>query len=147
MAVPLTVNVPDDLMQQFEVLAGQQFRTPAQQALWLIKLAVDAAAKTGTDTAPGKREQRVAAMQPLLAELRSLWLQRGGPASRVVARTIYEKTAVKISHTTVTLMMNGTGAPTWPTLERVVKALDGDVEHFRRLWAAANPARSAQDLR
>lgn len=145
--MPLTVNVPDDLMRQFEVLAGQQFRTPAQQALWLIKLAVDAAAKSSAKSVPGKREQRVAAMQPLLAELRSLWLLRGGPASRVITRTIYEKTATKVSHTTVTVMMNGTGAPTWPTLEKVVKALDGDVEHFRQLWAAANPARSAQGLR
>jgi len=145
MTTPLTVNVPDDLMQQFRELAGRQFRTPEQQALWLIKLAVDPASRNGPAKPHGG--QRQASAQSLLAELRSLWLLRGGPSSRVVSRMIYEKTAAKVCHTTVSVLMNGTGNPTWPTLEKVVKALDGDTERFRQLWAAANPSRSAEDLR
>lgn len=147
MAELLAVSVPGDLMEQFRALAEKQFRTPEQQALWLIKLAVDSASKADSEGPPGKRELRLAAVQPLLAELRSLWLLSGGPSSRVVSDMIYRQTATRISHTTVNSLVNGTAPPTWPTLEKVVKALGGDVEHFGRLWAAANPARSPRDLR
>jgi hypothetical protein len=144
MSTELTVSVPDYLAAGLQSLADGAFRTPEGQVLWLIKMAVEASERRERPAAENSQtayEQRLQAAQPVFDELRSVHLLAGGPASRVIAKAIFEKTHTKISHTTVNGVIGGTVAPSWPVLEKIVRVLGGDVGHFRQLWAAANTGR------
>ncbi len=72
----------------------------------------------------------------LVVALRQLYLRKGEPSTRSVARD----TGKQISHDTVNRMLKGSDLPQWTSLEFVVKALGGDVETFRNLWVAARQA-------
>lgn len=129
-------------MSRFQALAEREFRSPEGEVLWLIRTALEAADRRDAQPSPVSNEQRrfqtkqerIDSLRPLFDELREAWLLAGGPSTRVLARTVFEKTHTRISHTTIHGILNGTTVPMWPTLEGVVKVLGGDVEHFRRLW-------------
>ena len=142
MATTLTVQVPDDLMEHFRVMAEGEFRSPEGQVLWLIKTAVSAAERRSRElpfrrnrTGGRTQEEWLRDAQPMLSELRNLYLLAGAPSSRVLARRISERSARTISHTTVSCVLGGKVVASWSAMERIVKALGGDVEHYRALWA------------
>jgi len=124
MPTPLTIQVPDDALERLQALAERECRTPEGQALWFI---LGVLGRRAND----KRtyEERVRDAQPLLAELRKLHVQAGKPSTRELGR------AVGVSHATVHAALRGPTAPTWPVLEKIVKALGGDAGRFRDLWA------------
>jgi hypothetical protein len=138
----LTVDVPDTLLEPFRALAEKEFRTPEGQLLWLVKKALDAAERStqGHLTKPRQPvdyELRLRAMQPVISELRTARLLAGAPSSRVIAKAVFKKTYVRISHTTVNGILNGTVAPSWPALEKIVRVLGADITHFQQLWITA----------
>jgi DNA-binding phage protein len=69
----------------------------------------------------------------VLMALRELYWTAGAPSVRSIARA----TGDALSHDTVYRVLTGPGLPRWEPLMFVVKALDGDVEVFRRLWITA----------
>jgi len=76
-------------------------------------------------------------VRSLLAAIRLLHRQVGEPSSREVVRRLGRGV---LSHTTVNAVLRGHRVPRWEPLRQVVVALDGDVEHFRRLWVDARDA-------
>jgi hypothetical protein len=140
MTTKLSVNVPDDLMKHFQALADSEFRTAEGQVLWLMTAAVSAAARGHRLTPPSRpsAEQRLSNSRPIFDALHELLKAAGAPSSRAIAARIGELGGAKYSHTTINGVLNGTTAPSWPVLEKIVSVLDGDVEHFHQLWAEAS---------
>lgn len=69
--------------------------------------------------------------------LHHLMVAAGLPSARALAKDITSRGA-HISHTTLSQALSPrSGLPSWKTTEVIVEALDGDVEEFRLLWAAA----------
>lgn len=68
----------------------------------------------------------------LASALGDLHRAAGKPTSRKIAAAIGP-----ISHTTVADTLAGRRTPSWPILEKIVVYLEGDIEAFRALWAAA----------
>jgi hypothetical protein len=131
--VRLSLDVPDDLMAWLRGQAEESFRTPDGQALWLLRQAWSHAipARPGPDPE---------ALQVLAAELRKARAQAGAPSVRVIAARA-RQAGGQMSHTTVNDSLRGLTLPSWPTLERIVTALDGDAERFRALWVQARTAK------
>jgi hypothetical protein len=73
------------------------------------------------------------ALATLLDALRQLHTAAGEPTLREIAKL----GGGQISHDTVHRVLTATRAPRWRNLEVVVRAMDGDVGGFRRLWVAA----------
>jgi len=73
----------------------------------------------------------------LLAAIRQLHRHAGEPSSRDVVRRLGRGV---LSHTTANAVLRGHRVPRWEPLRQVVVALDGDVEHFRKLWVEARDA-------
>lgn len=71
----------------------------------------------------------------LIAAINNLYIDAGKPSSRRIAA------ATGLSHTTVNHYVRGTlpGGMQWGTLRPIVDYLDGDVDHFRRLWKTTLP--------
>ena len=65
----------------------------------------------------------------LFAALRDLRHRAGEPSSRAIAAS-----AGNLSHTAVNQALRGSKVPTWPVLEKIVVALNGDIEEFRNYW-------------
>jgi hypothetical protein len=132
MTVQLTVELPDGLHEWLAAAAERDFRTPAGQALCLI-----AAAQARESHLPGRAGVPDAqAVSALAGQLSQLHAQAGRPSTRKIAE-LTRHAGGQISHTTVHELLAGTRFPTWPALSNVVKALNGDEEHFRALWLAA----------
>lgn len=79
-------------------------------------------------------------VRALFSALRALHVRAGEPSSRAIARG-----AGGLSHTTVHGALRGARVPSWPVLAKLVKALDGDEEEFRELWAATRDAGIASE--
>jgi hypothetical protein len=77
-----------------------------------------------------------APLSDLRAALQNLYLHRGEPSTRTIAK----KTGGAISHTTVNNVLRCVKPPRWGQLELVVLALGGDVETFREAWIAMRSA-------
>ncbi len=75
----------------------------------------------------------------LRLSLQRLRREQGEPSLRKIAA----RTHGAISHATVSTVLAAETLPRWGQVEVVVEALDGDGEHFRKLWVAA---RDQQDL-
>jgi hypothetical protein len=75
-------------------------------------------------------ESHSAQVTELRDQIRRLYLERGEPSLRDVAR----RTHGAVSHTTVGAVLRCDRLPRWGQVEMVVEALDGDVEAFRRIW-------------
>lgn len=71
--------------------------------------------------------------------LRRLHRAKGAPSTRTVAREIGS-----LSHTTVAEVLAGRSMPTWPTTEKLVTYLGGDVDEFRHLRQAAQPPEESE---
>ena len=124
-------------MERLAAMAEANFRSAESQVLWLIKTTTDYAIQREAQPTLAKQDspEQLLAAQELLAELRTAYLLAGGPSSRALAGAIARKTGHKISHTTVNQAVTGKIVPSWQILERIVKVLGGDVDHFRELWA------------
>lgn len=128
MTVQLTLHVQDDLMTWLAATARDNFRTPDQQALWIIHNARSRRVpqhSAAPDTA-----------QPLFDELRRLHAHAGLPSSRVISQRIRNHEGA-VSHTTVNDVLSGRKVPSWRVLASILTVLDGDAEHVRTLWAAS----------
>lgn len=129
----LILDVPDDLMAWLRTAAAGNFRIPESQVLWLIK---QAWSRTATATEKPDPE----ALQALADELRKLQARTTFPSTRAIAREVRRRGG-SISHTTVHAALKGTRLPSWPALEQIVKALDGDTEYFKALWGQVRAGR------
>jgi hypothetical protein len=72
------------------------------------------------------------ALARLCLELKHLHRHAGKPS----LRRMEAATGHKVSHTTINEALRCNRLPTWPVLEWIVRALDGDAEHFREMWKA-----------
>lgn len=79
------------------------------------------------------------AVRRMFEALRDLHLQAGRPSARAVARL-----AGDVSHTTVAEALSGRRLPTWPVLDKIVRALEGEADRFRELWTDVEYQRDAQ---
>lgn len=120
-------------MEWLRGLAEDSFRTPDGQALWLLRQA-------WSHAIPARPQPDPEALRFLAAELREARAQAGGPSVRVIAAKVRQEGG-QMSHTTVNDSLRGLMLPSWPTLERIVTALNGDAEHFRALWVQARSVR------
>lgn len=75
------------------------------------------------------------AHETLLSALDTLRRSIGRPSARDIAR------AAGCSHVTASAAFTGRLVPSWPTLRRIVLALEGDLDDIRPLWQAYQDAR------
>jgi hypothetical protein len=122
MPTQLTIMVPDGLMRWLVTAADESFRTPEGQVLWLISVSRQ------------RPQVRASAVNSLTQELRDLHVQAGTPSTRTIAWRITEAGG-KLSHATVHEALSGRRLVSWPALASIVSVLDGNVDHFRQLWA------------
>lgn len=73
-------------------------------------------------------------VEELTLALRHLHRRAGEPSARVISKT------VDYSNVTVHNVLYGRATCRWPTLEAIVRHLNGNVEQFRLLWLAARQA-------
>jgi hypothetical protein len=84
------------------------------------------------------------AWHPVIAALRELYEAAGRPSYRVIGER------AKVSHTTVHNALTGNGPPgiSWPVVEAICRALDGDPDQlrptFQAIEAGQPPARRAE---
>ncbi|WP_290058111.1 response regulator transcription factor [Amycolatopsis solani] len=79
----------------------------------------------------GKPEVPSGAHRRLVDALHEVYLRAGAPGVRVLAQR------GGVSRDTAHRVLASAALPTWPALEAVVTALDGDIGRFRTLWAEA----------
>ncbi|UOX89056.1 response regulator transcription factor [Amycolatopsis sp. FBCC-B4732] len=79
----------------------------------------------------GKPEVPPGAHRRLVDALHEVYLRAGAPGVRVIAQQ------GGVSRDTAHRVLASAALPTWPALEAVVSALDGDIGRFRALWAEA----------
>jgi hypothetical protein len=133
----LTIDVPDDLMARLSDIAEAELRTPESQALWFLREAINNPVK-GRQVTAVPDATRLAYFQPVFAELKRLHLQAGKPSCRAVADDIRRRDkGYTVAHSTVNNMLLGVSAPSWPALERVTTALNGDIARMKQLWMTA----------
>lgn len=75
------------------------------------------------------------AHEALLSALDTLRRSIGRPSGRDIAR------AAGCSHVTASATFTGRLVPSWPTLRRIVLALEGNLDDIRPLWQAYQDAR------
>lgn len=126
MADELVLAVPAEMMQWLTATAERDFRTPEAQALWVLAQAL---------RRESSRSARVEVSAELTTELRLLHEAAGFPSTRAISRKAAQNGDM-VSHTSVHEAIAGHRLLSWRVMEAMVKALDGDPEHFRSLWAA-----------
>lgn len=86
-------------------------------------------------------DENVTPMAQLTGALQTLHAAAREPTTREISE------AVGCSHTTVAEVLRGARVTSWPVLERIVRALNGDPEQVRPLWLRARvEARRAGDV-
>jgi plasmid stability protein len=135
----LIVNVPDELLAKFRLLAARDYRSLEGELLFIMQRAV---AKLGRNRKPVvvsrlTSRDKLERNEPVLDELKQLYVAAGRPSTRTLADIVREQGGT-LAHTTIHTVITGRTPTTWLTLERIVRALDGDVRHFKELWTAAN---------
>lgn len=135
----LSIRIPPALLAEFVKLADDECRTPVEQALWLIKRAVEAdRARQGYRYHRLSREQRLARSHDLLAELQLAYTDAGKPSYRKLQTIIADNNDGTISHTTLHQVLTGKIAPSWPVTQKISRALGADEERIHSLWVKAN---------
>lgn len=114
----ITIALPASMLRPLREEAGRQFRTLDGQIAWQIRESLQS---RGTGDGYGPE---------LLEAVKSLHLERGQPSIRDIA----QKANRAIGPSTIAGVLAGSKAVRWHLLETLVKALDGDVDHFRKLW-------------
>lgn len=74
------------------------------------------------------------AQQELAFALQRMHRDAGAPSTRDIARTI-SRGGTPMSHSTVSVMLNGKGPYSWPRVSLLAIALSGSDEAVRDLWA------------
>lgn len=136
----LIINIPDELLAKFRLLAARDYRSLEGELLFVIQRAVsrmDKNRKPVVGTSRLTSQDKLERNEPVLEELKKLYLAAGKPSTRDLAAVVREQGGT-LAHTTIHTIITGRVPFTWLTLERVVRALDGDVRHFKELWIAAN---------
>ncbi len=148
MTVRLTLDIPDEIMDFLQETAAAELRSPKSQALWFLREAYGRQARI---RAPNSTDynSRLHLFQPVFTELERLHLQAGKPSSRTVAQLIRKTDGgYTVGHSTVHTVLNGSAVPTWPVLDKITVALNGDILAMKQLWmtaAAASSQPSARD--
>lgn len=125
MTTEIRLNVPDAVYDLIETAAEREYRTIEGQALWMLERQAYARQP------PARMTPDPVKAQALTAAVVQLHTAAGRPSSRTVATA-----AGDMSHTTVNEFLNGNTVPSWPIVERIVTALNGDVDRFKEMWQA-----------
>lgn len=136
MSHQLTIALPSDIMKWLVATAERDYRTPGAQAAWLIS---EAQIRELNYRASHGLVTKAEASQRLLDELHLLHLAAGAPSGRGISRTVIASGG-KASRSVIHTAISGQHVPSWPILEEIVHALDGDVARFRAMWADTQTA-------
>ena len=129
MTTTLALRLPDEAMRLLRTLAA---RDGQDVEIWTGTFLRDQV--TGhRASSPGQRS-RLAAFEPVRTELRRLRALAGNPSIRVIAQRAGQEIG-PVSRSSIATVFNGTQACTWPVLEKITAALDGDTGVTRVLWA------------
>lgn len=127
----LTLKIPEDLAERLAAAAETSFRTPDQQALWILHRALPEQGARKVRERGNLRVPVTPQARLLLEALRELLKNAGEPSSRQIA------SRTEISHTTVNEALRGETVPNWKVTRAIVAALGGDPEQFLTAWELA----------
>jgi hypothetical protein len=118
----ITVQISRDLLTALREEADRQFRTPEQQAAWIVRRYLE---RKPERTA----EERLRAAEPLFEELDRLRDKAGSPSLRKIAAD------GGLSPSGIHAILTRKVVPTPRILDKLVYALGGDVQAMRDLYA------------
>lgn len=133
MTVILHIPVDHSTLENLHKRAVRENRTLEEQALWLIRTAMNPA--LGMEQYARIRAGRLQAAEPLFTELRQLYQAAGAPSSRNLSALSRQRTANPVSHTTVNQVIHGRNVPSWTTLHSIVTVLGGDPSRFWEIYS------------
>lgn len=118
----ITVQISRELLASLRQEADSQFRTPEQQAAWIIRRYLE----RKPDRTP---EERLISAEPLFDELDRLREKAGHPSYRKIAG------AEGLSPSGVHAILTRKVVPTPRILDKLTLALGGNVQEIRDLYA------------